>query len=621
METSNKIKREAEKIIQQESWTGEDLGRLLLLIIACDVVNAGNTEYKGIINDNELKAMTDTLETLQDKRRYYAYFNVFTTLKSMLNIARPQVYKFYSGYNKICKTLLLAYKADFADNLIKASPIIMTREQYEKALQEAGATLKSNTETFEDLVFYTLEAYLGNYGNILPPPSIALELEALKKQPAQSELLKHYAQVKGLGYYQLADGRRSDRMSLKEWGQAIDSMRPKVEGLNHKETVKYYREKEEKGAKELYFKGFKGLKQAYKKITGKAFPADIQEAEAMGYLEQVIAGTIEDIETQRLYLGLSPLLNQEVRIAVLTAVYGTGGAEEATEEAGLEWYLYTEPPQGLTMYEFVKAMTDAYRGIKIEGVDAQQGFQYFKKDCPALYKAIESHIREYMPKFGSGDIMNWGELAACNYINYADLTTPTEETVIEQYKGEKADGLQQEGIAILENPQGFQLDQQGNYTKSLSKILFDTINSIYALEKLEYKEKAEYITEQMLNALKYVYAFNALLAILAEIFKVKELTEAEVYTGECEEKAEKFNNLLYDFYLQVHGTQEAKAEKRKLIKGIFKPIELEKVKPKKGDIAITKKVIRTISKKEAAALELNIDTFALFMNKLGAGHG
>lgn len=115
--------------------------------------------------------------------------------------------------------------------------------------------------------------------------------------------------------------------------------------------------------------------------------------------------------------------------------------------------------------------------------------------------------------------------------------------------------------------------------------LADNEYSRSEIESLQYK--------LFIPALSYLYAYNALIEIIGEIYDIPDMSIAKFDTSTFESQLEGLNGLLHNFYFTVYGDREEKARKRELIKELFNSINADDYRPTADAInAMKQKLIK-----------------------------
>lgn len=568
-------------LLAKKGWTGEEVGKALIASLLNDIKYQGQ-EHELLFTQADFDKMESSLSTERDYLAYGVYRDIYGSVVDTFNRGQGNYQQFYNGYYRYLMHLHGAMKADKALAEVEKYPLIMTPEQYSRVERETLEHRRNYRESFYSLLFNLLEDFLnaldaGDADKV--PTTIAEAIEATKKVPANNQrLLSSYNELMGEGYYQLKDGRRSDQMSIDEWQNALTELylathKLIVDGEEadaYKTMQSFNFSRLENGYK-LFFNGIDAIREAYKEATGK----DIPEAEEQEY--------IDALEALLLNGGNTPDKYTEVGQAVSILF------DDRTDYGG-EWHYYEAPPEGLTQYDLLDLIIDTSR---YADTDPKTALKEFKKDYPALYTALDTYIRETVPKAQSlkptqlyKEFVSYGELAELDIGGYKTLVQPSTSDMV-QYLADSGKCKFSDrkrafanGIAVLQSPSKLQTDENGNYRE-------ESLSPLDMLESLDYLAKDEYSRSELerlpytlfIPALSYLYAYNALIEIIGEIYDIPDMTIAQFDTSTFEGQLEALNSYLYMFYSTVYGDAEERARKRELVKELFTPVFAEQLKP------------------------------------------
>lgn len=562
------------RLLSKKGWTGEEVGKALIASLLNDIKNQGR-EYEPLFSQEDFSRMEDSLKTERDFTAYGVYRDIYGSIVDHYNKANALHQQFYNGYYRYMMYLSQAMNADQALKTAEQYPLIMTAEQYKQAEREARESLKAMGVEYYTLLFNLLEDFLNalDAGKTKAVPAqIRKAIAATKKEPASGhEIYSSYNELMNEGYYTLPDGRRSDEMTRDEWQQALTDLYLKTHKLTldgqpatAEQTLEHYNQERLKMLWKLFFKGVGAINQVLADAGEEEAQADPeQEAELMAEFERVIDGEAR---------ASSPLIS---------------GLYKALEyETPTKWHIYPEPPADLTAYDLLDIIIDSSR---YGTTDEKKHLKTFKKEYPALFTALDEYIRECIPKAQGlkptqlyKPFTTCGELAELGIGKYKETIEVGDAEILYylQAKGLKfADRIRGSlrGIAVIQHPHSYQIDENGNYIEgknplehigSLDDLAGDKALDLYALRD-----------DLFIPALSYIYAYNALVDILGAVYDIEGIEAAKLSSAQFESQIEGFNDLLYMFYFDVYGDKEEKARKRKLIKELFAPLDIESIKP------------------------------------------
>lgn len=571
--------RKIDSLLAKKGWTGEEVGKALVASLLNDIKNQGKADYEPLFTQKDFDKMESSLQTDKDFLAYGVYRDIYSSIVDTFNRGQGLYQQFYNGYYRYLMNLRGAMSADEALADMEKYPLIMSEEQYKRIEAETANWLRGLKTSYYSLVFDVLSSCLSaleaGKAEEVPAP-ILKAIEATKKEPATNKrILALYNEDMGEGYYTLPDGRRSDELSKEEWEQALQELYLETHKLtlngqpaSPEDTVRHYSGERLLSGIELFFKGEDAIREAYKEKTGR----ELDEGDAtdiLAELESLIDGAGKQ--------SVTPLRNE------LYTLYA--------DETPTEWHYYEEAPEGLTKYDIISSLLDRYSGV-IEGdIPEKDQLKEFKKDYPALYSALDAYIKECVPRAKSikpaqmyRESLTAGELADGGVIGFAGFEVSDFNMISYlQSKGacKFADAKRAtlRGIAVVKNPRWYQLTESGDYKEDANPL--DRLESLDSLAEDEGKRaEIERLRDALfIPALKYLYGFNAIIAVVGEVYDIDGIEVAQFDTSLLESQLQGFNGSLYSFYYAVYGDKEEKARKRELIKELFQPVDAEAQKP------------------------------------------
>lgn len=598
-------------LLNKKGWTGEEVGKLLISCLLNDIKQARQPDTKPLFSQSDFEKIESTLTSDRDFIAYGVYRDLYRSIIDSFNRGQGLYQQFYNGFYHVLSALREAQHAEDAEKSMENTPLIMTESQYKRLREQAIETVSAYMTSFSALVFHCLDNFLEADETTVKAeaPSVWDALEATKKIPATgNRFLPLYNETYGEGYYTLPDGRRSDRMTSEEWREALKKEFVKsinqtgetvdfytlVEAFNQNRLLEHYR---------LFFEGATAIRQQFREKTGREIEAT--DEELIGRIEAFIHG-----------VGESRIGGD---IELLTGTNGLGFGSKT------EWHTYEEPPEGLTLYDLLELYPEEWRGaFETESKDA---IKHLKADAPDLYTALTAYIESKVPQARglkanqlNKDIISWGELATTSLIGYSELLDPSDSEIIDlatrdedtTKNRDKRYRIMTQGIAILRHPSKSQVDEKGDYIEKNEHFL-TYFTGIYAIDNEKMIQLHAYINNFVYPALGYLYAFNALMGIIARVYGLPELAEvAQFETSDLENEICAYNNMLYMFYYEIHGNEAEKERKREIIKEVFSSMDAESLKPSKEAVEsvaaeLTKLGISTNARKKLKYLDAFID--------------
>lgn len=583
------------------TWSGEEVGKALLTSTILDIKYRNDPDYKPILSQADFEIMENSLSTDEDYLVYGVYKDIYGSILDAYNRGQGFFQQFYNGYSRFTNYFYLCLQADDAVRHFDEYPLVMTRSQYERCKEKAGEKLKAVRESFGSVLFHVLSYFMAYTEEA--PESVREAIKAAKQEIVTNQrILSVYKKIYGSGYYRLPDGRRSDEMSLLEWQKALHdtwfklycpNKRKKertVEGVYRNycddRLLKSYR---------LFYNGITGIKQRYKELVGKEMP-ELSDRE-----EFLLLRALEDLPG--FYGEKNQNENEKSSVPLYSLEVFLSGLIEGHVLGVVEWLAYEESPK-ITKYQVLTEGLELCDGAR--GNRDVEGFQYpldeFMADYPALYKALEAYLKKIIPAFremNSSDYLDEaisrGELADVGIANYRELTVPTVDHIVNWYAGEAEGKVSSDrysfqrrancgGIAIIQEPAKEQIDENGDYKKASYPV--SVTWNLYSLAASEIqKEELDFCQNNLFKpALRFLYAFNALMKIIGAVYDIADMEAIRLSTETFESQLNSFNNLIYIFYGKVYGSMEDKKLKRKLIKELFPPVDIEGLKPTKEAI-------------------------------------
>lgn len=582
--------RKIDSLLNKKGWTGVEVGKALVASIIHDIRHQSEPDYKPLFSQSDFDKMESSLNTERDYLAYGVYRDLYSGLIDAFNRGQGQYQQFYNGYYRYLMYLKNTLDAEMGLRSAELIPYVMTEEQYITLKEQREKELRAYRTSFSGLLFTLLSNIMENPENA--PDDIREAIEATKGKPVTNKrILDSYNEVYGEGYYQLPDGTRSDQIERAEWEQKLQESyltthKLTIDGrpASFEETALHYNSERMLKGYELYFKGIDAIRELYKEHTGKELPEE-QEADLLNALEELI----HDVEREKASKKIGDYSKEHL---LLADIVGGGITSSA------KWYEYTKAPEGLTLYDILDESLCFYNGEESE--DGEPQLKEFKADYPALYKALEAYIKELVPQAKglkpaqySKDFISWGELAELGVGRYPDYCSADNEAdILEAMNSTDEDTTENllkrkrillNGINIAREPKPFNINERGEYIDNIKSIIghnYSLFGITGELQSESLREDIEAFRENLfLPALRYLYAFNALVKILGAVYDIDDMGEVELSTDRFESQIDALNGQLYMLYVDVYGTEADKQRKREVIKEVFKPIDCDKLKP------------------------------------------
>lgn len=590
-----------ERILKKRKWGGADAGKLLVASAAYDMKHGKDPDYAPLCTQEEHDKMVDGFQTEKDRLIYDCYASIYDSFLDTYHRGQALYQQFFHVYYRYANTLIMCRQAD--DVLQQASrlPLLMTQRQYDRVREQTRQRLSVNTERYITLVTRTINHFYRHPDKA--PESIYRAFQDAMKTPADNQrLLKVYNVATGNGYYTLPDGRRSDEMELDEWRDIITTpYRSTGEELKQAQKLGFFK------VYEMFFKGIDGVRATYKEMYGEDTTEldAYDEARIMDALADM-AGDVGQEDMARRAVGVVPALPLQGLLRRIA---------DKLEYLTPVWHYYTDPPEGLTKFDFLEdAFCLWYNGI-LGGLaigdmeECEYDLNEFRRDYPELYKAVTEYVEEHIPALKNTPpsqiwdaSVSWGELAELDFLDFKEILSPSElnilETVAENAPADKRilmDRLVYNSIAIVQNPRPHQLDENGDFVEQLDSVILKTTDIYRAAEKERRTGEFETLRNTLMYpALRYLCSFNVLMGILSKIYDIDELDTVQLQTDYIKDKLDAFNSVLYLFYADVYGEKEEVDRKRNLMKEIFVPVDMADFMPKQEAIDAVTTALATL---------------------------
>ena len=564
-------------LLKKKSWTGKEVGQLLIASMINDIKQLGQSEKKPLFSQADFDKMESSLASDKDFDVYGVYRNLYISIIDCYNNAQGNYQQFFNGFSHLSAVLSEAEHADNAQAAFDQTPVIMTESQYKRLKNEILQSYRETKDSYYTLLFNVLRDCLNalNESKEAPEP-IKSALEATKNIPAETiSFSRSYNSMRQWGYYSLPNGQRSDRMTDEEWQAAkeeyFDATHSAIDG--EAVTIEQYTEQCSEKCRELFFYGANRIREYVFKKTGKQLDGTDTE------IEKSLETLIYSLDYYDLFEALDDPISRMLK-------------EALDYPAPTTWHLYEELPEGLTAYDLLTEFN--FSDIKeLSGTDAKDFLKKFKNEYQELYTTLKTYIEELVPEVKGlkanqlyKKIFSWGDLADAGVFNYMSIEDITSFEIADTLRKDHSlvsnySRAIRGGIAILTDLSPSNIDENGDYIEPKSPLRF--FKTVYDLDSHPQvlSDLNHYVNGLIYPALSYIYAFNSLITILAKIYDLPELPKV-VYcnTQLIESKISRFNTSLYSFYFDgVYGNEDKKKRKRAIIKRVFKPLNVDAMKP------------------------------------------
>lgn len=615
----------AKRLLNKKGWTGKEVGQAYLYSLS-EQTKAGKAKkpFKPPFTREDLDRMEQSITIQEQYIVFRAYASLYSSLVDSSNMAEARIQQTYSGFYRYFYTLKDCIQADDALKAVCKHPLIMTRGQYDRIKAE----LIEDRKNFKTCFYSTVLEYIEDMAADLEkaPAAIKKAIEDTKKHPCtNSRIIENYNDDMGEGYYTLPDGTRSDKVTSEQWQQklkehflATQKLKVNGEKTSPEETFKHYTQERILQLEKLFFEGVEGIERTFKEkgidLEAKGFTTE----EMLQYVKEEVEG----LGNIKPYKAIETAFNELIdHLDIKT-----------------EWHTAEEVPE-LTKYDVLAKpeLMHHYRGAFVDDIKLEQQKAEFIADYPALYKAAVKELKKLLPaatKIKEEDylqpLLTYRQIQEAGLTMYDYFLKVDSRDILDYYcKKDNTANMQKRlmlmysGIAIIEEDtiSPSQITENGDYieTESNPYFLLESIDSITDNE--DRQEEIELYREFLIKpALKYVYAYNALVDAIAAVYDVSCIDILKKDMSLLQSQLEGFNELLYNFYSNVFGTEEEKERKRDLIKQVFIPINTEELQPDKERVQAVKDMLAA-SYGKSNAISLVRDLHLLTLDILGQGEG
>ena len=546
-----------DRLLKKKGWTGAELGRLELANTALaykKAVETNNPEQELVISRAEFEKMLSTLKDPVQGRTYNGYISIHNWISNTMQVAMAQSQQAQLQFDKLWSFIQNAITAEDLYSYIEELPLIMTEKQYketvEKRIQEI---LKPDGEDIANNVLQLVFDALDYYIKLLETtPRAKNPLKPLRKKLNKEyvrdpHILENYNRVRGLGYYTLEDGTRSDKVSPTEWRELIT---PTI--------FKLINEDSQLGEKEAEF-----IKQS------------IRERRLITDARYMYEGDLSESEAQK------KRQQDEVREGFIKAC---------------QWHYYEDSPEGLlTKWEVLEEgeIPEYYKYYEVTDEEALEMCKAFVAEFPTVVQAL---LEDMGKRYGMENlkdlpvekwletVYSWEDLYKADF--YGFRATQTDDTVI--FNGNKRALFN--GVAIVA-PSNLgsctRIDPETGYyiAPDLRKSLLPLSLEAFFTDSEDYSDNVDTV-EQARSLLKssvyFVDGFNKALELISSLYGVEEVKLFSIPTDGIKESVEALNGSIYMLYRRIKNTdyEEPGLREKKLevLREIFQPVDLKKLR-------------------------------------------
>lgn len=548
------------RLLKKKGWTGAELGRLQIAntALAYDkAVKADNPNQEPVVSSADFQKMLATLTDPTEGRIYNGYISIHNWVSNTSQVALAQEQQAQLQFYRLWTIISNAITAEDIYSYIEELPCIMTEKQYKETVEKrTQETLHPDGEEIGDNVLQLLFNALDYYIRLLETqPRAKNPLKPLKKKLEKElvkdpHILENYNRVRGLGYYTLEDGTRSDKVSPTEWRELVN---PTIFSLIDEDS--------QLGEKEAEL-----IKQS------------IRERRIITDARYMYEGDLTQREAEE------KRHEDEIREGFSKAC---------------QWHYYEDSPEGLlTKWEVLEEgeLLEYYPYFE-DGQTEEEALELckaFSSEFPTVVKAL---LEDMGQKYGLTElkslpvekwldtVYSWEDLYKLDFYGFKASTTG--DTSI--FNGNKRALLN--GIAIL-RPSDLldrspRIDPDTGYyiAPDLRKSLLPLSLEAFFTDSEDYSDNVDAVEDAkqtLLASMYFVEGFNKGLELIATLYDVEEVKLFSRPLDHLRDRVDALNKSIYMLYRRIKNTdyesEEERAKKLEVLKDIFQPIDLNKLR-------------------------------------------
>lgn len=544
-------------IFKKGKVTGDDVGRLLLADMAEEMISLAETgKVKATFTQAEFDSIRNKLTDNYQIERYNLYTHIYNAIKGMYSFTNMIEQSALGDINKY-KDMITGIQGSIARTIIEdKKPLVMTQKQYDKAFKEVFEAECEEKYNYIWLFLCAVQYYFTNYE-----------------------------------YYQREGNEYNEKTPKKDKKADAIIKQYKEEPVSNKALLEVFKDRYEADNYIVHY---------YFKDTGEQIPADntelIKELNKRGIPNTFDKFNLEDeaSEIPRLIAGIYTYDETYNNIERFTT-------DEVRDKYFDKKVTYKQHEQPITKFDIADLffMFDDYDLLGDEDAEADkvivQRFNLILQELPELKEFITEKLEaykdlaQYMPK-KTCDIVKLNipykvlyDNDICNFKSYVINSFRNK-----YYKARNGVAIVNEAF-IEEWEREDYITPEGEY--KTPKTMFSVADAVadITMEKLAEKEDIHPemgIQEQFYSGVRFLYAYNKFIEIIADVVKVPKLDIWQVSPLEIENNARRFNEVLHfliscqiDTYAQNGRYDEAQKLKETILKTL-PYIDLEKVKVK-----------------------------------------
>lgn len=559
-------------ILNKKSWTPRELGLAVLYNLENDLQHVGENNPP-LFSQDQLNKMVSTIG--EDGRAELEVYDLLNrTFVNNRNLIKAYLQQALHGYYKYstCLAELSREESNFSAKI--STPLIITQEHYDQLAERLINRIGEEQLSYFEILFKTLDYFLEEYrsGADTLPEVIKLAIIDTKVQPVTNpRIIENFIKEMQLGYYVETEGKKSVIVPV--------------------EDIEHYREERDKDKPKLTAEQQLELKIEAARIV---YQGELAVIEKLRTLPDFILAEYPKMDSEERGELLAQALQYELYPDTKSATPPT-------------FVTMKELPPGISKYNIISDALELYNGSTenfFKGgyhfkATAREQAKEFKKDYPALYAALDAYIRERIPATAElkanqlhKPIITMNELLHSQYVpimgyfNFDNIQlqelfpSDSEEDFITRMKIFN-------GVAILSDPPTAYQKATAYKRGIYEPVSFE--NAFISFEDLiEHSEVCSVVTsayESLENAVRMIYAYNALCEILLDLFDIPFLKVIYEDIGFLEHQIKSINRMIYVLYITPPGSPAMQKQAREAMKEYLRPIDVETFKPSKEKIA------------------------------------
>lgn len=613
-------------ILSKKNWSGEEVGRALIANLMNDIKCIGK-DHEPLFSQGELDTMTNSLSEEQ-YNNLRPYHRLHSIIHESYNFLQAKHQQFYNGYYRLLNYLKSAEAIEAMRTQAEKYPLILSAEKYDELSRIAYEERRGTVDNLYGAIISHLSQAFLDYldGDEHLPEEYRVAFEKLKQETAtDAAIIKQSDEVSPRGTYVLPTGERSRDYTREEWYELQREAFKQAHGIESEEDLAAFGERCIVKGRKAYFRG-----KAYTIRQMKREGIDTASVERESEKEvKSLLYIITDNEVRR---GAVPVPEPSTAAgAIYRYVYGADSPikwEKDKSKPSKYQVLYSAVKDRLSYVErldngysevygkddvtaslhfardYYETMTVAWEEIKGRVSLLFEGeLDSYDAICAAIESGESDSLMMLKGAATAEDLRDAGVYGYHNFLVDANVFDIYHHIVGSDQPSVKRHELEYSilfnGLAILQKNSGL---FNGSTEKHVENGIFfpaDLINDEDSIEKLweneETKAELKHIQKNLIDeALRYLYAYNAFIGVLEEVYEL-DLTEAKANMTDIEKKIKKVRNLLYYLYMDATGNNDERAAKQKLIKALFDDADISDYKPDK------ERIEHTISKYRAQA--------------------